>query len=116
MAGSTSGTNRDLMTGNWSEHYTTSYYGDDYSSVGYNSFLSKSIDVQGQMKPDPTQVTLNTPQQYSNNAINYDFSQTSGSLGDIISIGSIRLDGSSGKISFIDEFGNEALILGNLDA
>lgn len=100
----------------WSTHYTKSYYADDYSALGFNSFLSKSIDVQGQVVPDPTQVTLGSPKQYSNNSINYDFSQTSGSLGDIIRIGSINLDGRRGRISFIDEFGNEALILGNLDS
>lgn len=105
----------DLLTGDWSQRFAQSYYGPDYTSSGYNAFLTKSIDVQGQIKPDPTQVTLNSPQQYADNSINYDFSQASGSLGDIIRVGSVNIDGRKGRISFIDEFGNEALILGNLD-
>lgn len=105
----------DLLTGDWSQHYTQSYYSADYNQAGYNSFLSKSIDVQGQVKPDPSQVTLNTPQQYSNNSVNYDFAEVSGSLGDVVRVGFIRLDGASGRISIEDETGNEIVRIGELD-
>lgn len=80
----------------------------DYTTAGFDSFLTRSIDSTGTL--NLAQATVSQTQE-----INYDQSPASGSLGNILKIGNIQLDGSSGIISILDENGLEAIRIGNLD-
>lgn len=66
----------------------------NYQSAGFDGFLSRSID-------DLAQVTLDSPGPQTT-AIPFDRGQQSGSLGNIIMIGNIKLDGSAGRITISD--------------
>lgn len=115
MASSTSGYNMDLLAGDWSLTYANSYYNADYTGSGYNSYLTKSIDLGTQTVADQSTATLSSAGQYSDNAINYDSSTVTGALGDILQIGNITIDGSIGRIAVYDVTGTEVLRLGALD-
>lgn len=78
----------------------------DYETAGFDNFLSRSIE-------NNPQVSLNSPAPV-NNAIAFDRSQSSGALGDVISIGNIKLDGVTGRISVFDASGNEVVRIGDL--
>ena len=77
-----------------------------YESSGFDAFLSRSID-------DLSQVNLDS-QGPQSTAQAYDRSQLSGSLGSIIQIGSIKIDGTKGRISIYDG-NNEVVRIGELD-
>lgn len=83
----------------------------DYGNSGFNGFLSRSI------KSNPTVMTL---QQMSglagSNMINFDQTQTSGSLGDKIQVGGIIIDGTNRRIVLLDETNTEVGWIGNLNA
>lgn len=49
-------------------------------------------------------------------AINFDQTPTSGSLGDKIQVGGIIIDGTKRRIVILDEVNNEVGWIGNLDA
>lgn len=115
MAQSVSGSNMDLIAGDWSQTYAVSYYSPNYNTAGYNSYMTKSIDLTNQLPVNPQIATLNTPQQYSTNNLNYNNSQTTGSLGDIIQVGNITIDGSQGRISIFDGTDTEVVRIGSLD-
>lgn len=75
----------------------------DYTTSGFNDFLSRSIDGGiGQAQAAPVR------------QVNFDQSQISGSLGDHLRIGSIDLDGTTGRISIFDENENEVVRIGDL--
>lgn len=74
-----------------------------YESAGFDGFLSRSIDAL-------TQVTLDSPGPVST-SIPFDRGQQSGSLGNVIMIGSIKLDGASGRIT-INDGSNDFLLMG----
>ena len=84
----------------------TSY---SYINAGFDPFFSRSIDSNGSLNLDQT-VAL----QATNREINYDQSQTTGSLGSITRVGNIQLDGVAGRISIYDDNGNEVVRLGAL--
>lgn len=107
----------DLIAGDWALVTANSFYGPDYNSAGYNSYMSKSIDLTTQAQVTAQQVlTLNTPQQaMPNNNINYSSSQVSGALGDIIQVGNITIDGSIGRITIFDGSFTEVVRIGLLD-
>lgn len=79
--------------------------GGDYSyeSSGFDGFLSRSID-------DLAQVTLDSPGPQST-AIPFDRGQQSGSLGNIVMIGDIKLDGAAGRVT-INDGQNDFLLMG----
>lgn len=77
-----------------------------YENAGYDSFLSRSVD-------DNPQVNLDS-QGPTSTAFRYDSGQSSGSVGDKISIGSVVIDGTKGRISIYDG-GVEIVRLGSLD-
>lgn len=79
----------------------------DYERAGFDPFFNRSIDNQ----QSRTLSTDNTP----NLEMNYDQRQISGSLGDVLQMGFIRIDGKRGRISIYDEDGNEAVTIGDLD-
>lgn len=78
----------------------------DYTDSGFDGFLSRSIDNLSQVTLD-SQGPVSTSQRF-------DSTQVSGMLGDTLQIGSILLDGASGKITITDNSGNVVVILGEL--
>lgn len=88
--------------------FTKSFYAQDYSSLGYNVYLTKSIDLPSMV--DPT--GLSTPNQYQDNNINYTNSEVSGAIGDIVTVGNITLDGTIGRIKIADPNGVDVTWIG----
>lgn len=78
----------------------------DYTAAGFDKFLSRSIDDIQQQNLDSTGP--------ASLAIPFDRTQTSGSLGNIIRVGNISIDGVKGRISIYDG-DNEVVRLGELD-
>lgn len=79
----------------------------DYSTSGFDNFLSRSIDSLDQ-------VNLDSAGPQSNN-LRFDGSQISGALGDVFSIGNILLDGRTGRITLKDDDGRVVFVIGELD-
>lgn len=77
---------------------------DDYTSEGFDAFLSRSIDNLSQ-----TNLDSEGPQS---KAIRYDDAQVSGMLGDTLQIGNVRINGSRGNITANDG-SNDFLIIGD---
>lgn len=71
----------------------------DYLSQGFDRYLQRTINTAGQGR----------------RILNFDQMQVSGSLGDVIKIGNINLDGRTGRISIQDGAGNEIVRLGKTD-
>jgi hypothetical protein len=80
----------------------------DYTNAGFDPFLTRSIDTIG--APNLQLTGDAAPSQ----ELNYDQSQTSGSLGSALQIGNIILDGTTGRISIIDENGNTVVEIGDI--
>lgn len=83
----------------------------NYESAGFDAFMDRSIDQSGGGNSGGT---LDT-QVYQSRETNYDAGGSSGSMGDSVQIGNIKLDGVKGRISVYDDNGNEVLRLGELD-
>ncbi len=79
-----------------------------YTEVGINSFFRRS-----QMR-NPDATNLKSLGGGGGRQLNFDNQQVSGSLGDILRIGRILLDGKLGRQSIMDERQNEVLRLGDL--
>lgn len=78
----------------------------DYTTAGFDGFLSRSID-------DLVQVNLDSPGPTST-AQAYDRAQVSGAVGNTIRVGSILIDGVKGRISIYDN-DNEVVRIGELN-
>lgn len=79
----------------------------NYTNAGFDGFMNRSID--NIVAPNLDQIRPPYwPQQVA-----YDRVQTSGSLGDKITVGSIVIDGASGRISVYDG-PTETIRIGNL--
>lgn len=65
----------------------------DYSTAGFDKLLSRgdSQELQGQLDQQPP-----------NKSIAFDRNQISGPLGDILTIGNIKIDGVNGTITLND--------------
>lgn len=76
---------------------------DGYTASGFDGFLSRG---------DTPNLSGNLDQQSTaNNAVAFDRTQISGTLGDVLTIGSIKIDGVNGTITLND--GNtDRLIIG----
>ena len=80
-----------------------------YTGAGFNRFFRRSIGS------DPSTTSLRTlPSVGGSRQLNFDNQQISGALGDILRLGRINLDGKIGRLSVLDERGNEVLRLGEL--
>lgn len=79
-----------------------------YREVGFNRFFRRSLTSN----PDAT--NLKSLGGGGSRQLNFDNQQVSGSLGDILRIGRILLDGKLGRQSIMDERQNEVLRLGDL--
>lgn len=81
-----------------------------YAAAGFNGFLTRSLDsnVNAQTLGGGPSFSPGPP-------LNFDQTQTSGSFGDVVTIGQrLRLDGTNGRISVEDSNGNEVVRLGDL--
>lgn len=87
---------------------SSTYQPYDYAAAGFNGFLSRRISA-------PNAVTLNG---LSNDAplqeVNFDQMTASGSLGDVISVNGIKLDGPNKRIAILDDLGTEVGWIGNI--
>ena len=79
----------------------------DYETAGFDPFLSRSIDQVGATLADSE--NMNYSRQ-----MNFDQQQVSGSLGDVLRVGNIQLDGVQGRISVYDGDNNEVVRIGSL--
>jgi len=80
----------------------------DYTASGFNGFLSRRI-----RRPDA--VTLSGLSNDSpRREVNFDTTSTSGSLGDVISVTGIKLDGPNKRIAISDDLGTEVGWIGNI--
>lgn len=80
-----------------------------YIDAGFNSFLSRSVSS------NPFAQTLSdTPSTSSGTTINFDRQQVAAALGNILSIGTITLDGTTGRISVFDDNQTEIGRIGDL--
>jgi hypothetical protein len=87
------------------------YDGDySYADSGLDSFMSRSID--GLTAPNLDQLVMNMPLWARQ--LPYDTMQTSGQLGDTLSVGNIAIDGVTGRISVFDADNNEVVRIGTL--
>lgn len=81
----------------------------DYTVAGFSTFLSRSLDDNGATNLESSAGL--TPQARN---LNYDQASVTGALGDILSIGHIKIDGRTGRISIFDDNNNEVVRLGEL--
>lgn len=79
-----------------------------YREVGFNRFFRRSITS------NPNAINLRSLGGGNTRQLNFDNAQVSGSLGDVLRIGRILLDGKLGRESIHDERNNETLRLGDL--
>lgn len=79
-----------------------------YENAGFNGFLNRS------MKANPSAQTVAGGISRGSKTINFDFQQMVGALGDIIKIGSLKLDGQKGRISNENAEGADTWWLGDL--
>lgn len=85
----------------------------DYLSAGFGPFLTRSIDDIGEVNLD--NATDMASVRGGSRELNYDQTQTTGSLGSIVQVGSIQIDGVKGRITIYDDDGNEAVWIGDID-
>jgi len=76
----------------------------NYEDLGFNKFLERQISSQNS---DTQQGQVYA----ASSNINFDDAQTSGSLGDIIQVGNIKIDGSNGRIEMTED-GDVVLLIG----
>lgn len=81
-----------------------------YAASGFNKFFRRSIDSidASTLNDVASQATAYT------NDINFDQSQTSGSLGSVVQVGNVNIDGVQGRIS-VFEGSDEVVRIGELD-
>ena len=78
-----------------------------YEDAGFNGFFRRTI------ASDPTDVRLGSLSRRGLTMLNFDNVQTSGSLGDSLTIGNITLDGRNGRIDL--SLGELTLTIGDKD-
>lgn len=84
-----------------------------YENSGYNRFFRRTLSSNASEK---SLKNVGAARMYSPQDINFDTRQTSGSLGDVIRVGtSIELNGQSERISIKDREGNEVTRIGNME-
>lgn len=80
-----------------------------YREAGFNRFFHRSLSSNAQATS-----LRSASVAPSNNQLNFDNMQVSGSLGDTLKIGLITLDGKIGRQSVHDKMNSEVLRLGDL--
>jgi len=76
----------------------------NYESAGFNSQLSRGPSGKG--------ITPDLPPGHAK----FDNTGVSGSLGDVLQVGRIQIDGVNGAIRIFDDRGNQIGVIGELDA
>jgi len=79
-----------------------------YRDAGFNRFFRRSISS------NPDAVNLKSVMRGASQQLNFDNTQISGSLGEVLKVGRITIDGKQGRQSIFDERSNEILRLGDL--
>lgn len=74
----------------------------NYETAGFSQHLTRTID------------TLGASGVAASRQFNFDQAQVSGALGDKLRIGSILLDGASGRITIEDDNANVVVLIGEL--
>lgn len=80
----------------------------DYVQSGFNGFLSRRIGSTD----DVTLTGLSN--NSSRNEINFDQTTATGSLGSVIGVNGINLDGPNKRIAILDDLGTEVGWIGNI--
>lgn len=90
----------------------TSTPSDDYNyqNAGFDAFMSRSIDITG----NGTTLANFIP-TYNPFATNLNQTQVTGSLGNIMQVGNISINGVTGRIELTDSNNNVVIRLGELD-
>lgn len=81
-----------------------------YSDSGYDDFMSRSIEGATAANLDQS-----TSGGGSSRQLNFDAAQVSGSLGDILKVGNVLINGQRGRITIEDDSGNTVAIFGELE-
>lgn len=84
-----------------------------YEDSGYNRFFRRTLSSNISEK---SLKNVGAARVYQPQDLNFDSRQTSGSLGDVIRVGTaIELNGQSERISIRDREGNEVTRIGNME-
>lgn len=92
---------------NGARDYSTQVH--DYETAGFNGFFRRTIGS------NPNATTLRAMSGNNQRQLNFDNQQLSGAMGDNLRLGTIRLDGKTGRISVFDEQGNEVIRIGDMN-
>lgn len=85
-----------------------------YENSGYNRFFRRTLSSNVSEK---SLKNVGAARAYKPQDLNFDGRQTSGSLGDVIRVGTaIELNGQSERISIKDREGNEVTRIGNMES
>mgnify|MGYP001002121073 CR=1 FL=1 len=85
-----------------------------YEDAGYNRFFRRTLSSNISEK---SLKNVGAARAYKPQDLNFDDRQASGSLGDVIRVGSsIELNGQAERISIKDTEGNEVTRLGNMES
>lgn len=86
----------------------------DYEASGYNRFFRRTLSSNSSER---SLKNVGSARAYSPQDINFDGLQTSGSLGDVIKVGTaIELNGPAQRISIKDREGNEVTRIGDMES
>lgn len=84
-----------------------------YEDAGYNRFFRRNLNSN---VSERSLKNVGSSRVYQPQSLNFDGMQTSGSMGDVIRVGSsIELNGPAERISIRDREGNEVTRLGNME-
>lgn len=85
-----------------------------YENAGYNRFFRRTLNSNASER---SLKNVGSARMYQPQDLNFDSRQTSGSLGDVIRVGSaIELNGQSERISIKDREGNEVTRIGDMES
>lgn len=76
-----------------------------YRNSGLDDFFTRQIDIGG----------IADPVIQGGGELNYDNLQTGGSLGTVLQVGSLRLNGIDGRLEILNENGEIIGVVGSLD-
>lgn len=83
----------------------------NYESAGFNGFFRRSIGSPSGL----TTLRALSSSKSSSKQLNFDDQQVSGAMGDTLRLGTIYLEGKTGRFKILDDQGNEVVRLGDVD-
>jgi len=81
-----------------------------YENAGFNSFMSRSLKSNPAASSVQDGIAVG-----SGKPVNFDLQQMFGSLGNVIDLGRLKLDGVAGRVVTIDANGVESGWIGEID-